>query len=421
MRSAAADLLVIGAGVVGAACALAAARAGLQVTVLDRGPLAGGTTGAGEGNLLVSDKAPGAELDLALLSLRLWAEVADFCSARSGLPAGGFEFETKGGLMVAAGDAGLAQARELAAGQRSAGVHAEDVAAADLPRLEPHLARDLAGGVFYPQDSQVQPMLAAAQMLAAARQLGAEVRTGTEVLGLLRDGDRVTGVRTRQQRLPAGAVLNAAGSWAGGVAAMAGVEVPVLPRRGVILVTEALPPLIRHKVYAAEYVGDVASDQAGLESSPVVEGTASGTVLIGASRERVGFDPAMPLPVLRRLAAQAVRLFPVLAGVAVLRAYRGYRPHCPDHLPVIGADPRAPGLLHACGHEGAGIGLATGTGALIAQLLTGAIPDLDLTPFRPHRFATSTDRSCSPPLPDSDAESAPKGGYGEHERVGEAG
>ena len=70
----------------------------------------------------------------------------------------------------------------------------------------------------------------------------------------------------------------------------------------------------------------------------------------------------MPLPVVRRLAAQAVRLFPVLADVTLLRSYAGFRPYCPDHLPVIGPDPRAPGLLHACGHEGAGVGLAAGTG-----------------------------------------------------------
>ncbi len=182
-------------------------------------------------------------------------------------------------------------------------------------------------------------------------------------------------MRTSHGDLAAGAVVNAAGTWGGEVAAMAGVALPVLPRRGVILVTQPLPPLVRHKVYAAEYVADVASDEAGLESSAVVEGTRAGTVLIGASRERVGFERAMPLPVVRRLAAQALRLFPVLADVALLRTYSGFRPYCPDHLPVIGPDPRAPGLLHACGHEGAGVGLAAGTAHLLAQVLTGAAPE----------------------------------------------
>lgn len=378
------DVVVVGAGVVGAAVALAAARRGQRVVVLDRGPVAGGTTGAGEGNLLVSDKEPGPELDLALLSLSLWSEVSEHVASVTGA---GFEFEAKGGLVVAADPVAVPALHALAAQQRAAGVVAVDVPARELRTHEPHLADDLAGGAFYPQDAQVQPMLAAARMLQAARTLGAEVRTGTAVTGMLRAGDRVTGVRTDAGDLPAAAVVNAAGTWGGEIAAMAGVELPILPRRGVILVTQPLPPLIRHKVYAAEYVADVASDDAGLESSAVVEGTRAGTVLVGASRERVGFRRDMPLPVVRRLAAQAVRLFPVLAGASLLRSYAGFRPYCPDHLPVVGADPRAPGLFHACGHEGAGVGLAAATGHLLAQLLAGEEPELDLRPFRPERFA----------------------------------
>jgi glycine/D-amino acid oxidase-like deaminating enzyme len=122
----------------------------------------------------------------------------------------------------------------------------------------------------------------------------------------------------------------------------------------------------------------------------VVEGTRSGTILIGSSRERVGFDRTFSLPVLRRLAEQAIGLFPFLAGVHAIRAYRGFRPYCPDHLPVIGPDPRVPGLLHACGHEGAGIGLSAATGDLIAAALTGATTAIPLTHFRPERFAGGT-------------------------------
>jgi len=117
-----------------------------------------------------------------------------------------------------------------------------------------------------------------------------------------------------------------------------------------------------------------------------VEGTAAGPILIGASRERVGFDRSFSLPALRALAAGATRLFPFLADVRAIRSYLGFRPYMPDHLPAIGPDSRVLGLFHACGHEGAGIGLATGTGHLIAQALTAKTPELDLAPFRPDRF-----------------------------------
>ncbi len=93
---------------------------------------------------------------------------------------------------------------------------------------------------------------------------------------------------------------------------------------------------------------------------------------------------------MRALAAGATRLFPFLSEVRAVRTYAGFRPYLPDHLPAIGPDPRAPGLFHACGHEGAGIGLAPGTGLLVAQMLTGETPGLDLAPFRPDRFPRPT-------------------------------
>ncbi|MFI1018558.1 NAD(P)/FAD-dependent oxidoreductase [Streptomyces sp. NPDC020965] len=369
------DVVVVGAGVVGAACAYYASRSGLSVAVVDRGPVAGGTTGAGEGNLLVSDKEPGPELDLALLSTRLWRELTAELAPE-------IEYEAKGGLVVASDEARLTALRAFAAGQSASGVLHEDVSR--LQDIEPHLAPGLAGGVHYPQDAQVQPALAAAHLLRAS---GAALLLGEEVTAVLTAPDgSVRGVRTPRGDLLAPAVVNAAGTWGGALAELAGVTLPVLPRRGFVLVTEALPRVVRRKVYAADYVADVASGSAALQTSAVVEGTPGGPVLIGASRERVGFDRTLSVDVLRELAVQAAELFPVLREVRVLRAYHGFRPYLPDHLPAIGPDPRAPGLLHAVGHEGAGIGLAPATGRLIAAALTGARAPLDPTPFRPERF-----------------------------------
>lgn len=371
------DVVVIGAGVIGAACAYYAARSGLAVTVIDRGPVAGGTTGAGEGNLLVSDKEPGPELELALLSAALWRELAEALPRE-------VEFEAKGGLVVASDENRLTALREFAATQSAAGVDAVDVPGASLHDLEPHLARGLAGAVHYPQDAQVQPALAAAHLLRAS---GAGVRLGEEVTGILTGSSGgIRGVRTASGDLHAPYVVNAAGTWGSSVADMAGVPLPVLPRRGFVLVTEPVPRLVRHKVYAADYVADVASGSAGLQTSAVVEGTPAGPILIGASRERVGFDRSLSVDALHRLAAQATSLFPVLAGVRAMRTYAGFRPYLPDHLPAIGPDPRVPGLLHACGHEGAGIGLAPATGLLVTTVLTGGELPMDTHPFAPDRF-----------------------------------
>ena len=191
---------------------------------------------------------------------------------------------------------------------------------------------------------------------------------------------------TSRGRVATPVVVNAAGPWSGVVAQRLGSALPVRPRRGRILVTEPIPAVIRHKVYEADYVGAVVSDAAGRQCSAVVEGTAAGTVLIGSSRDVAGFSARPDPAALAEMARRAISLFPFLAAVRAIRAYTGFRPASPDHLPVIGADPAVPGLFHATGHEGAGIGLAPATAELITALIDGARPPVDAAPFTPARF-----------------------------------
>jgi glycine/D-amino acid oxidase-like deaminating enzyme len=192
---------------------------------------------------------------------------------------------------------------------------------------------------------------------------------------------------TSRGRIVTPVVVNACGPWSGDVARRLGSALPVWPRRGRILVTEPLPAVIRHKVYEADYVSAVVSDSGRLECSAVVEGTASGTVLIGSSRDAAGFSARPDPAALAEMARRAISLFPFLAEVRAIRAYTGFRPASPDHLPIIGADPAVPGLFHVTGHEGAGIGLAPATAELITALITGAAPPVDAAPFDPARFA----------------------------------
>ena len=378
------DVAIVGAGIMGAAVAYFAASAGLSVTVIDRGSIASGTTSRCEGNLLVSDKEVGPELELAIYSQALWrGELAEHAAR--------WEFEAKGGLVVSASAAGKAALDRLRAHQRELGIRVDDVPdAATLRAIEPYLNPAMVGGAFYPDDAQVQPVLAAHHLLRLARDRGAVVRTHTPVTGIRTIGGRAAGIETPDEVVDAGAVVICAGPWSGEVAALAGVSLPVLPRRGFVLVTEPVPVTVRHKVYSAEYVENVASSDAALQVSSVVEGTPSGTILMGASRERVGFDTAFSVEAVGRVARAGIGLFPVLADVQIMRTYSGFRPYCPDHLPVIGEDERMPGLWHAAGHEGAGIGLSVGTAKLLVQSLCGADTDLTLDPFRPHRFDEGT-------------------------------
>ncbi|SEM10807.1 NAD(P)/FAD-dependent oxidoreductase [Streptacidiphilus jiangxiensis] len=389
-----AEVVVVGAGIVGAAVARALALAGVGVTVLDRGPAACGTSASGEGNILVSDKAPGPELELARHSAGLWPALAAELTEELGPRFPALEYEPKGGLVVATTAEGAAGLTGFAAAQRDAGVLATELSADQALALEPWLTPDPAAVVHYPEDAQIQPVVATEALLASARLHGARLRVGCEVLGPVVARGRLVGLRTTGGDIAADQVVVAAGPWSGEVAARLGVDLPVLPRRGVVLVTARMPQRVFHKVYDADYVGAVASGAEDLQTSGVVESTPAGTVLIGSSREHVGFDATLRVRVLRELAARALRLFPFLADVPVQRAYGGFRPYTPDHLPVIGPDPRLPGLWHATGHEGAGIGLSAATAELLRDLLLDRTPTLAATPFAVDRYVLT---STAPP------------------------
>lgn len=376
------DVIVVGAGIVGAACARALARAGASVVVLDRAAAATGTSAHGEGNLLVSDKGPGPELELARESLRRWAALARELPDELGPRFPEIEHEIKGGLVVVSSDRGLDGLRAFANSQRAAGLDAVEVSAEQARELEPDLAPGVVGGVHYPQDAQLQPVAATEALLASARAAGADVRTGVEVTGALRGvGGRLTGVATTRGNVSAGHVVVAAGPWSGEVARRLGSAVPVLPRRGMVLVTTPMRPRIRHKVYDGDYFAATQSAGAELQTSAVIESTRGGTVLIGSSREQVGFDDRLRTAVLSQMARRAIAVFPFLARTSVMRSYLGFRPYTPDHLPVIGPDPEHAGLWFATGHEGAGVGLAPATADLLTAQLLGLGPAVDPRPY----------------------------------------
>src|SRR5690625_5071197 len=243
------DVLVIGAGAVGAAIAYFCSEAGLTVQVVDRGEPGSGTSSRCEGNILVSDKEHGPELDLAAYSLGVWQEDLEEHGAA-------WEFEQKGGIIVASQEQSMRSLRRALEAQRRHAISVTEVDSAELADLEPHLRDDAVGAALYPDDAQVMPMLVVSHLLAMARSRGAEVLSGREVTGMLHSGGRISGVRTPAGDLHADAVVNAAGPWAAEIARFAGVHLPIAPRRGYVMVTEPLPPRVFHKVYAAEYIED---------------------------------------------------------------------------------------------------------------------------------------------------------------------
>ncbi len=374
------DVVVIGGGIIGAACGYYLAREGLSVHLLERSSLASGTSGACEGNILLWDKELTKELPLGQLSLRLWHELAADLEDD-------FEFDEKGGLMVADNEESLVAARHKVQDLKAAGIQGRMLDPYELREEEPLLARDLGGAALFPGDVQVEPRKATMALAAGGHCHGLVIREHTPVQRIvLGASGRVEAVETPAGRIETAAVVVAAGVWTREIAATAGLDVPVLPRKGHIVVTERGPLTVRRKLMEAGYNSTVASGDAGLQIAMVAESTHSGNLLLGSSRELVGIDRTVNPIAVKGIMDRAVRFFPALAGVQFIRTYAGLRPFSPDHLPMIGPVAGTEGFYVATGHEGAGIGLAPGTGHLIAQWVTGKPLDLPANWFSPERF-----------------------------------
>ena len=376
------DVVVVGGGIVGAACAYYLCAAGLDVHLVERGFPASGTSRACDSLILLWDKTPGAELTLGQASATLWAELAETL---------GFEFEyvRQGSILLAEGGEGMKAAQTTVETMQAAGVRAEALDQPGLRSLEPHLAPDLAGGAFFPDDTQVDARRATLALLSAAQEKGLILHTQAEVVAIRRKGDgrgRISGVVTRRGEIVTETVVCAAGVWSNQVARLVGLDLPVRPRKGHILVTAKVPDLIRHPLLEGGYVSTVQSAAEDLQVAWVAEMTASGTMLLGSSRQFVGFDRSVSLTVVQAIATRALRFLPALASVPVIRSYAGLRPWSPDHLPLIGPVEAVPGFYLATGHEGAGICLAPITGRLIADWIAGAALPAVAAEVRPDRF-----------------------------------
>ncbi|HET8953758.1 MAG TPA: FAD-dependent oxidoreductase [Solirubrobacteraceae bacterium] len=374
------DVVVVGAGVVGASCAYYLAAAGVRVRLYDRSFIASGSSGSCEGNVLAWDKELERELPLAQRSADLWEGLSQQLDD--------FEYDRKGSVVVAETEDELRACAERNRVLAGLGVEGIVLDAAGLRAEEPYAAHDLPGGVLYPGDAQVEPRLATAALVRGALAHGAELRTDVDVTAILRGADgRATGIETSAGRVGADLVVIAAGVWTPKLLETAGLSVPVTPRKGQIVVLERSPVVFRRKLSEAGYVAAVEADDAALQIAMVVESTPSGTALLGSSRQHVGFDRTVELGVAGAIARRAARFFPILNDARALRVYAGLRPLTPDHVPIIGPFADAPNICVATGHEGAGIGLAPATGELVAAWHTGAPTPVPIEWFSPDRFA----------------------------------
>ena len=360
-----ADTVIIGGGIVGCAAAYYLAARGVRVLLLERGAIASEASGANLGAVGASAGVPGLTLAHTKKSLELLARDA----VELGPPV---EFVRAGLLLLACGEAERAEVQEFAATRRQEGIETHLLSAEELRNMEPGLGPGLVEGAYVPGDGHINPFLLTYAYAAAARRRGAEIREGIEVLRCDVAGGRVAGVVTSAGRVDTRRVIVAAGAWSSPLLAPIGVEIPVRPGRGQMLVTEALPALTPRV----------------LRTSAInLRQDARGHVLIGSSVEYAGYSREVTLPTLARFAQLAGELMPALRDARIIRTWAGLRPMTPDGLAIIDTVPGVDGLILATGHSRTGLSYAPVTAWLLEQLITGGQTALPLEPFRLGRFA----------------------------------
>ncbi len=366
------DAIVIGAGIVGAACARALAGDGRSVLVLDAGFAGGGTTAAGMGHLVVMDDSP-EQLALTALSCELWRALAPTLGVA-------VELDACGTIWVAEDEAQMDAVLGKERVYREHGIDAEILSAARLAALEPNLRSGLAGGLLVAGDAVVYPPRAALSLLQRAMSNGAVLRELCRVDEIL-DG----GVRCGTEVIEAKVIVNAAGA----EAARLTPELPIVPRKGHLAITDRYPGFCRHQLVELGYLASahvMTTESVAFNVQP----RATAQLLIGSSRELVGWDASTNRRLLREMLDRALHFMPALADVSIVRTWTGFRPATTDKLPLIGPWGSTTGLWIAAGHEGLGITSSLGTARLLADLVAGRTPPIDATPYSPARLAVAS-------------------------------
>ncbi|MFZ5633221.1 MAG: NAD(P)/FAD-dependent oxidoreductase [Bacillota bacterium] len=385
------DVVIVGGGIVGACTAYFLAKKGVRVTVVEAGDIAAGASGSCDRAIMIQSKNPGLMMQMALAGAEIYRGLESELGAE-------LEYNNAGGMILIENEEEMGVMEQIVKRQRAAGIDVRIIGRREAQERQPAVSPHILGSTYWDGDADVNPMRVCLAMAGAARTLGARFLLHTRVSGFLTDKGRVAGVRTSGGDISSDTVLIAAGAWSPELGQMAGVNIPIVPRKGQILVTEPLPPLIRGNVLSGSYIASKHNPELAGKDNVIKKKlgiglslgqTRSGNLLVGGSRQFAEYDRSTNVDAVRAIAENAARLFPVLKNVRIIRTFAGLRPYTPDGLPILGPAPERPGLFIAAGHEGDGIALGPFTGRLMAEVLTGGNHGWDLRPFRPERFTAT--------------------------------
>jgi D-hydroxyproline dehydrogenase subunit beta len=363
-----AEVVIVGAGIVGAACALELSTEGLRVLVIDEGFPSAGSTGAAMGHIVVMDDSE-AQFAITRYSQILWDDMRDQFPAS-------VEFDPCGTLWVATDEEEMREVHRKFTYYRERGVNAEILDSQQVRDAEPHLRASLPGGLRVPGDSVVYPPCDAEFLLQKARELGAGVIQGQAVAAIGKGVARLADGTV----FAAGFIVNAAGRSAPKLSP----GINIKPRKGHLVITDRYPNFLHHQVVELGYLKSAHSltaDSVAFNVQP----RKTGQILIGSSRQYGTENSAVDESMLTRMLLRAFEYMPDLNFLSAIRVWTGFRPATPDKLPLIGPSPQDPSVLVAAGHEGLGITTSLATAKLICAQILGLRPAIPIQPYLPSR------------------------------------
>ena len=373
-----ADVVIVGGGVIGCATAFFLAKTGLSPLVLERDQLGCEASGEAAGMLAPQAEAdhPSPFLELGLAGRRLFSPLAEELKAATGME---IEHRPIGVLVPFFGDSDREALLARAKWQRERGLAVEMLDRREAIAVESLLSEKIEGAIGFPDEAHVNSRCLVVALADAAGRHGASFATGRPVTSVIRDGDKVAGVRCADQTVSTKTVVLAAGPWSGLFGEALGLSIPVSPAKGELLLVRPERRLPHRILY---------SKHAYLIPTP------RGEAILGTTTEFVGYDKRSTLAGAGAILSGVSQLVPTVGSATLLRAWAGLRPHTPDELPLLGRHPRIEGLILATGHHRNGILLGPLTGRLVQELILGRPPSIPLDPFRPDRPMPDTSRTA---------------------------
>jgi glycine/D-amino acid oxidase-like deaminating enzyme len=362
------DVAIVGAGIVGAACANEFARRGMKTVIVDREFVGSGATAAGMGHVVVMDDSE-PQFALTRYSQKLWQDL------RPELP-DDVEYESCGTIWVAADEEEMDEVRRKHDYYSAREVPTEILTAAQLQQLEPNLRSGMSGGLLVPEDIVLYPPCAARFLIDRAQKNGAELRLGPAVAQISDGRVRLSD----NSEIVAKIIVNAAG--ADSPALTPGIEIK--KRKGHLVITDRYPGFLRHQLVELGYLKS-AHSASGDSVAFNVQPRRTGQILIGSSRQYGAGHKEIDHEILTRMLDRAREYMPGLGSLSAIRTWTGFRAATPDKLPLIGPWPADPTIFLATGHEGLGITTSLATARILVDHVTGCTPEIPIEPYLPSR------------------------------------